>query len=141
MSNNNATLVSPKHIDYILTYAHECGLHFHQLEHDRINRRFNANVQDDLDLLGHHLTAVNQAAVNYVYRETTQAAKYTYRTYRMTSDDSEVQVLKALDCYEHLTSDLPQYKATFAAQVIGDIRAHAISQLPGYRNADWEITA
>lgn len=133
--------VSPKHIDFLLSYANECGLHFHQIEHGRINRKLNANINDDLDILGQHLAAVNQAAVNFAYRENVQVTKYTFRFYRMGSDDSEVQVLKALDCYEHEANELPQYRDTFAAQIISEIRAHAITQLPGYKAADWEITA
>lgn len=138
---SNAIVVAPKHIDFILTYANECGLHFHQTENGRITLKLNANISDDLDTLGQHLTAVNQAAVNYVYRENNPAARYTFRTYRLTSDDGEVQVLKALECYQHQASELPQYRDTFSAQIIEEIRKHAITQLPGYKACDWEIAA
>lgn len=140
MANTNAAIISPKHIDFILSYANECGLHFHQLDHGRIDRKFNANVDEDLSVMGHHLTAVNVAAYNYAYREENPGIKYTYRCYRLTTADTEVQVLKALDCYEYMTDALPQYEGTFACQIIRNIRAHAISQLPGYRSADWEVT-
>lgn len=137
----SAFVVQPKHIDFLLSYANERGLKFHEVELGRIIRTYNASINDDLDALGRVLTAVNVASVNYRYRENEKPPAYNFRHFRMGSLGSPVQVLTACDCYDYQSCELPEYGQTFALEIINTIRNHAITRLPGYDSALWEVTA
>ena len=50
-----------------------------------------------------------------------------------------VAVLKACQCYGYQACELNNYELSVAARIIGAIMSRAISMLPDYHAARWEI--
>ena len=52
-----------------------------------------------------------------------------------------IDILKACDCLEYQSCETEDYYSTPACKVLEAIRKAAISYLPGYEDAAWEIAA
>jgi len=53
-----------------------------------------------------------------------------------------VEILKACDCYDYQSCETGEdYYKSRAYAIVKAIREHAIRLLPGYEEADWEITS
>jgi len=52
-----------------------------------------------------------------------------------------IDILKACDCLEYQSCETEDYRETSAYKVLELIRGSAISLLPGYEDAAWEIAA
>lgn len=50
-----------------------------------------------------------------------------------------VEVLKACACYDYQACETDDYRDTVAFALVELIRGHAISLLPGYDDAAWEV--
>lgn len=66
-------------------------------------------------------------------------AAYTYSL--QTPYREPVMILKALDCYEYQSCEHPGWKTSEAWHFCQALRHQMIGCLPGYDDADWEISA
>lgn len=87
--------------------------------------------------VGQKLLDENYRSVNYRYGESEKAPDFqsTYPTRRYSS----VEIVKLCDCYRYQTCETPDWKDTEAYAIMQMLHERAISNLPGYREADWAI--
>ncbi len=62
---------------------------------------------------------------------------YEFKPYTHPIDP--IQVIKACDCYDYQACETDEYERSMAADYIRQIRSMAISDLPGWDEAHWEI--
>lgn len=87
--------------------------------------------------LGELLYNENVRSLQARYGNDHDSYKYKFRqAYNVTP----VQILKACSCYDYQACESEDYETTNAAKVIDQIRQSAIAALPGYDDAQWEIT-
>lgn len=123
----SAFIVSKRHIDAIVTTA---------------------NAWDerpaDPDELGRMLWIENVCSVDHRYNEHSidaMADALTYSWPAFAPVLSPVEALKAIACYEYQSCEHPGWEASKAHAFVRDFRLEAISRLPGYREAAWEIAS
>lgn len=155
----SAFLVSPKHIDIMLT----CGINnpfgplrwlapdhqhpaaatltdTHQRGHvwgrDAItlaNLLDRPLTRDTADDVGAVLLAANVASVNHRYAEDELEEIYYYQQALAPA----VDVLKAIDSFEYQSCEPPSWEHSEAKVICDALRRSAIRQLPGYDEAPW----
>ena len=59
--------------------------------------------------------------------------------FERTEHLSPVAVLKALDCYEYLSSEYPGWRNCEARSFCASLRDALVCKLPGYREAPWDL--
>lgn len=85
------------------------------------------------------LYATNVESVNRWRGQDTLLYGFEYRPF--VTKVSSIQILKAIDCLDYQSCDLKEWKTTFAYAVLEAIKVKAISSLPGYDEAKWELAA
>lgn len=95
-------------------------------------------TRENAGLWGALLVAANKASVNYRYDETEIEEPYEFTGYAGPFDP--VKILRALDCYAYQSCDDPAWRTSEAFEFCNALRMHAIKQLPGYREAPYEVT-
>jgi hypothetical protein len=127
----SAFIVSHAHIDALLNFA-LCS-----------DTRW-ATDADELTKDGRKLMVANIESVCARYREKPEKyaaeADYTFhfpKGPRLTP----VEVLKACECFDYQACEVEGYDRSPAHHYIACIRGMAMSQLPGWQSAAWEITA
>lgn len=136
----SAFIVSDNHLNYLMNFANTTrNLDTIYTRNGETRTEYRTNSVDDLETMGNILVSANYASVNARYNETEgpHVFEFTPRTRLMTFDP--VQVIKACDCFDYQASEVDSYDKTVAAQIIEQIRKHAIRTLPGYENAKWDI--
>lgn len=97
---------------------------------------------DDFAALCAVLAAENARSVNYRYQtHDPQEASVVTRPWDQYADLSPVALLKACDCYEYQTCETPDWRDTPAMDLCDRIRSAAVRALPGYEDADWDVTS
>lgn len=90
--------------------------------------------------------AANVESVCYRYHESPDqyAAELAYvfpvRAMIGVRAISPVQALKACECFDYQACEVEGYDRSKAANLIRCIRGLAIAALPGYADAEWEIS-
>jgi len=81
----------------------------------------------------------NYKSVNYRYgeEETPAEFKYDYTVYSKTP----IEIIKACHCYRYQSCETGSYDESEAAAIVNLIERRAINNLPGYDDAEWNITA
>ncbi|WP_196716789.1 hypothetical protein [Actinomyces trachealis] len=92
-----------------------------------------------LDEFGQMLLDANYASVNARYGEDTEVPTYRFKRPRYAFWPP-VAVLKALDGYEYQACEAEGWLDSDARRFCDELRRLAIHYLPGYEEADWEIT-
>jgi hypothetical protein len=97
----------------------------------------------DAKPIGEMLHAENVASVNYRYAEATKPA-FAMCEWAAFHPFSRVQIVKAANCLEYQSCEHPAWEASDACKlvraIIGDIGDDASRNLPGYDEAQWEIS-
>lgn len=103
-----------------------------------VNGRFDRTIDGNEQILFSTLVRANYLSVNHRYDENTppMPGKYEPDYERVLSP---VQVIKACDCFDYQSCEIDNYELTDAARTIDAIRSRAVSALPGYDDAEWEI--
>lgn len=127
----SAFILNPKHINVLINYAYAFDLRVWN-EEQWIATRDNPNK------FGQALVDQNYKSVNYRYREQTTPDQYRFRM--DGKPYNTVQIIKACDCYDYQACETPDFDETFAKGITKAIRTHAMRHLPGYEQAEWEIT-
>lgn len=91
---------------------------------------------DDRQKLGQILVDANYESVNYRYK-----AKYEPPVYRIrfTTPPDPIQAIKAIDCLDYQSCEVPDWESTEAFKILERIKSAAIAHLPGYQEAKWSI--
>lgn len=149
----SAFVVSKEHIDYLVHAARMDGYYpgcsavdYAYGTEDQLNPRTNA------DAIGRALWAENVRSVMHRYPDATpdrvpghcdmdHESVTMYRCSPLTAPIVPVAVLKALDCYEYQSCEHDGWVTSHAKEFCDDLRGRMISELPGYDDAPWEITA
>jgi hypothetical protein len=142
----SAFIVDKKHIDFLVTAAYHYDLTFN------LKGWVSARTAD-LDALGHALWQENLESVAYRYPEDTPNSRpgpvsdnidlevAMYRHTPCHGPSHAIQVLKALSCYEYQSCEHPGWKDSDAFNFCAGLKDRAISALPGYDDARWEVSA
>lgn len=95
----------------------------------------------DADELGQLLHDANVASVNYRYRENTPADVYTFRRVADLGGITATwgDVLRALDCFDYQSCEVPDYHTTLASYAIAGIRRKVTDRLVSgmFPDAHW----
>lgn len=128
-------VVANAHIDAIVTFActRDNVFTVRNMSADGHHRIANYTA----DAIGQALLDENYRSYNHRYRETGDAHRYTHRPFTRTL--SAVAILKACDSYAYQSCEHPEWDTSWAKDFIDRVRLRAISQLPGYDDAEWEI--
>lgn len=130
----SAFMVSSDHIDGILSYARQRDAYLYP--HGRAK-------EADLTLVGRILLNENARSVNTRYGsdsgvELDDILGYEFKPFKRSV--TELEVLKACDCFDYQACETSDYDASPAADLIRRIRAKAICELAGYNQANgWEL--
>jgi hypothetical protein len=136
----SAFVVSDKHINSILSYANRDS--YSGLIRDQNDETYSFKCTEDLNKLAQVLLDQNIRSVNYRYDEDEKSPeiKFKFEPNPFGKPLSPVQILKACSCYDYQACETEDYNETFAYKIIDHIRHMAIRNLPGYEDAEWEIS-
>ena len=132
----SAFIVNDYHINALLNYA----LNLHERIHvPRLQIEISGSISDEqLSAIGQILLDENYRSVNYRYAEKTKPHEFKFKRDYFTHR-KPVEILKACNCIDYQSCETDDYYQSKAAKIIDTIRAYAISNLPGYDTAAWEI--
>jgi hypothetical protein len=125
----SAYIVSDYHIDVLVNFLFG--------NKDTIERLWMGEITRDT--VGAVLVEQNYKSYNIRYPESL-AIIPEYHFTPVNQQHSLVQILKACDCYDYQACEDPEYDDSLATDVIFKIRKKAIKLLPGYDDAEWELT-
>ena len=142
----SAFVVSHKHINAILSYAN--SQRFAPCVYWDASK-LNLSDKADLQKAAEILLAENIRSVNHRYPDTianpqnmpsviSEIGKPIVFSFEHRRR-SPVEIIKACNCYDYQAGESDDYCQTYAARIIDAIRGVAISNLPGYDDAAWEI--
>jgi hypothetical protein len=105
----------------------------------------NLNVYNDHGKV--YAPGEEQEAVNFLDAANTNAYNERYKesepqgaSYRPEAPlPSHIEVIKLASCFDYQASDWSQYPGSDAERFIRHIERHAVRQLPGFKEATWEI--
>lgn len=132
----SAFIVSTDHIDYLVSAALAYGRGGYVNYGDTY-----ISAQNATDT-GAGLIAENTASVQHRYPDRDDLAMDTATAYRFRPflHVTPVQTLKAIQCYEYQACEHPGWESSNANRFCEQLRNAAIDNLPGYSEADWEVT-
>jgi hypothetical protein len=93
----------------------------------------------DANQIGEMLHAENVESVNYRYGETT-VPDFTMCEWAAFHPFSQVQILKAARCLRYQSCEHPRWEGSDARKLLEAIIGRSGVDLPGYDEAEWEIT-
>lgn len=97
-------------------------------------------TRETADRWGQMLLDQNYVSVGHRYDESDDAPRFDYgRHFLDHAPVSPVAVLKAIDCYVYQSCEDPGWEESNARRFCDALRKLAISKLPGYDDAAWEI--
>ena len=134
----SAFSVSTAHLDYLVTAAYRYGClkqvtpHFSPFLTD----------YDVATKVLRMLRAENNAslAARYPSHPDMQSALEDDDEATLRGEPDPVQVLKAVNCYAYQACEHDGWEASEARKFCERLKACAIANLPGYREAAWEVT-
>lgn len=125
----SAFMCSDNHINAIITYASCHGVRA------RINREW-VPIWGNEQKFASLLATANAESLHVRYDDETIVTAITYRAYHV---QSEIEVLKLLDCFDYQACEVDAYEDTPAAHVVNCIRKDVVCRLPGYADAPWGL--
>jgi hypothetical protein len=93
----------------------------------------------DANKIGEMLHAENVKSVNYRYGEATKP-DFAMCAWAAFHEFSQVQILKAARCLRYQSCEHPGWEASDACKLVEAIIGRSARELPGYDEAEWEIT-
>lgn len=142
----SAFLVGNDHIDYLVTAIRS----YRDITTAYIPAPDGIGVEaikveymDDTDmgrmLLGTNLTSLmDRYRDSLTFDEMEAPSRYTYK--RWTGPMSPVQTIKAVTCFQYQSNEYDGWKDSLAKSLTDLLTSEAISALPGYEAAAWEVT-
>jgi hypothetical protein len=125
----SAFMCSDSHITALAAYASK-----------RENQLYMPSFIKDASLkdIGKILHDENLKSVNHRYEE---SEVYSFEACKWARNQafSPVQIIKAAKSLAYQSGESPTYKSSDASAIIDAIITLAITQLPGYNKAEWEI--
>ncbi len=103
--------------------------------HKRRARELN---RETVGRVGAMLAVENRRSMDHRYDETELEDLYEFTSYKGNIDP--VAVLKAIQCYEYQSCEHPEWETSEAHEFCQALRSAAIDKLPGYSEAQWEVT-
>lgn len=91
------------------------------------------------ETLGQMLLNENARSVNHRYNEEDTPPEFIWD--RFQRPFTPVQILKAVACLRYQSCETPDWEETPACKILDNIMHGAINHLPGYEDAEWEISA
>jgi hypothetical protein len=128
----SAFIVSDYHINTLASYARSRHLRVYA------GKEFSINCSDDPDRVAGILYTANVESVNSRYNEHQLSVGFKYRPVPVM--ETPVQIIKACNCFDYQACEVPNYESTPAAMIVNAIRREAMRELPGYEDADWQLT-
>ena len=144
----SAFVVSHDHIDALLTFVR-----YEQDLQERLGHYANLGRAADLTDIGRVLLKECIRSVKSRYPDCTDddlpgktgetAETYYFKTFdpfvRMPLANKVAWVIKACHCYDYQSCETDDYEQSLAHKMIRSIEARAISSMPYYEAAPWEI--
>ena len=130
----SAFSVSTAHLNYLVTaaYLYKClgPVGGRQSVYDAATERLKM------------LRAENNASLAARYPTNPDTQTHGRESATLTGVDkiNPVQVLKAIACYAYQACEHDAWETSEARAFCEQLKAHAIANLPGYREAAWEVT-
>lgn len=145
----SAFVLSTEHISYLVRAAVKANIRYTVVTWGEERAKVEHN---NADRVGAALLAENIKSVAYRYGDAERASLpgpvptpvpsqyHCSMLGMMTEKANPVQVLKAIACYEYQTCEHPAWETSQARQFCDMLRLAMIHDLPGYEDAEWEIT-
>lgn len=130
----SAFIVSDKHINAILEYKRQDPLEKYLYAN---GNELNIHNPDHITLAAQILLYENYRSINTLYGENEAPHKIVWTPTGLKL--SPVEALKLCQCYLYQIGENEDYRSSAAAQIIDQIMATAITNLPGYNDAKWAI--
>jgi hypothetical protein len=138
----SAFILDKDHIDYLVTAAIDLG-------RGGLYWKGRMVTTDYANDFGAMLIAENINSIRYRYPDwddLPDPSAYAYERFFIPgysykeSVEHIAQVLKAISCYEYQTCEHPEWPESEAKRVCDRLRSAYIYRLPGYEEAEWEVT-
>jgi|TARA_R100000789_G_scaffold100171_1_gene109042 hypothetical protein len=136
----SAFMVSDKHINTLLTWtnANYQGRIYTQ------KKDFDSSNANDLQLMANVLKGENIRSLEARYGNNTAEEMADFEKdilFNFTNgrEFKPVEIIKLCNCYDYQSCESDDYDTTTANKIIKSIRACAVSMLPGYDQAKWDI--
>lgn len=127
----SAFIVTDKHINTLVTFA---GLRNVSASYGNPTRSI--AVAGNEQAIAELLLAENTRSVNYRYKESDPVAPINFI---FENSFNVVGILKACTCLQYQSCETDDYETTAAYALLRAIREQAVTELPGYTDADWAI--
>jgi hypothetical protein len=93
----------------------------------------------DANQIGEMLHAENVLSVNYRYRDATKP-DFAMCEWAAFHPFSQVQIIKVARCLRYQSCEHPGWESSHACKLLEELISRSTPDLPGYSDADWEIT-
>lgn len=93
----------------------------------------------DVQQIGDILHAENVRSVNHRYPGDDAEPSFTPVAWAEWHIFTPIEIIKAADCLEYQSCEHPEWRDSEAADILRHIKARAIYELAGYREAAWHI--
>ena len=107
--------------------GYSCMYYWHNGSH-----YFSGTIQE----VGQKLVDENYRSVNYRYAE--DAKSHTY-IHKEVNDQSQLEIIKLCNCYRYQSCETDDWEQTEAHAIVDALRENAISNLPRYGDAAWDL--
>ena len=97
---------------------------------------FNGHTQENIQAIGQKLVDENYRSINYRYTENVKPHEYVHKE---VNDRSAIEIIKLCNCYRYQTCETDDWEQTEAHAIFDTLRENAISNLPGYDEATWDL--
>lgn len=136
----SAFIVSDKHILALVNYALHQHMRFH-FDSDSNTRIYDPRTLEDGQALAEMLQRQNMRSVNarYPQHDDSNAPSIDFLHYPLQPAISALQAIKAVQCLEYQSCKTADWRDTDAKRFCDWVMSEAISQLPGYEQAQWSI--
>lgn len=133
----SAFVVNESHIDVLMQFATRFRA-YRGSNYYYWNGESHKITRDNVSELGQKLLDENYKSVNYRYNDNEIPDKYVYKVPSRTY--TPVEILKACACLNYQSCEHPEWEESEAYAILETIKSDAINALPGYEEANWEIT-
>ena len=130
----SAFICSDKHINAIVHWASQNTV---SVYHGNPSTRWPVTGQEQATSA--LLFAENVKSINHRYQETRPLTGIVFDA--SAPHLRAIEVLKACICLDYQSCEHPQWQSSLACTLLQAIQSEAITQLPGYDNAPWQIVA
>jgi hypothetical protein len=127
----SAFIVADAHLNYLISFAS-----LHDVKVYGIGPDGRLPIAGNEQEVFNKLHTANVQSVNVRYRENAKARPGVFN-FRL--ETNSVQALKACQCFDYQACEVENYEETEAFKIVSAIRHAAITSLPGYEAAEWEI--